>query len=270
MANKIDDPSSALTAEEQLALAHVARGLRYTPPAPPEAPADPRWALWQEATDALEVSLSSSLDTSVRRIEFDTLMAPYAEGGQWFGAPKAAREQAERRVRASQDQRSGEHLHALESWLMTHGPAVEEALRQVQGPEDPVALAVQNGYDPLGSATLVETRLLRREPFLGRSLPSARARVYVDHPASIEQLVDNMVIEQLLDSGEGPGTTDPGEIAAHEGLRRRVKAIREARVPDEAKRLMETLAVARRAASRARQLHHINPVVRRKEPTDAK
>jgi hypothetical protein len=263
MQMKITDPEARLTTEELIAIARVEAGLPYEPPpskAPEPAPEDPRFAVWLSELEGAQTDLAASLDPAARQAERDEAMAPFAEGGPFFTAPKSAFEAGERRVKAKQDERSGQALYALESNLMQRASEIAAAIQQAEAAPDPAEVATRNHYDPMQSGIFTELRRSRREPFLRACSHTARLRTYQDNPATVEALVDNQIIEELMEAGEIQPTTDVRELAAASELRRRIQAARADRLPKSAKALIELMREARTSASRARQLHRIAPV----------
>lgn len=210
--------------------------------------------------EPLDMALGQSLDADVRKIELDREMQPYGENGPWYHAPASAKAQGRQKVIDKQNEVSARALFDEESWLIANEPAVRAEVEKARAPIDPVALAVANGYDAMQASILVELRTGRRGPFLEKSLPSSRARVYVEKASTLEQVIDNQIIETLQADGIGPATTDPREVQASEALRRRIEAAREARVPKRATELLELIAEARKRCSRAKQLHKIRPL----------
>jgi hypothetical protein len=217
--------------------------------------------------DTLMVELGADLDPEVREGERAEQMKDFdAEDGRWKFAPKEERDKVAARIKAKQDVRAAERLYAIGRTVLDHEEEIASLIERTKEP--PTALeswmrehgkntySLDDEHHVLMLDELASTRIENRLRDAPPSVVLAEYQRAVD--AGDTRTV--RLVEQMHGQGwTGRGNSDPKEATSALLLHRRIKAVRDDRVPEPVRRAASTIARANKLMQRVKDVHRLAP-----------
>jgi hypothetical protein len=217
--------------------------------------------------DNLMLALSADLDPEVREGERAEQMREFDdENGKWKYAPKDERDKVASRIKAKQDVQAAERLYAIGRTVLDHEEEIASLIERSKEP--PTALESWMRERGKNSYSLDDEHHVLMLDELASTRIEARLR---DAPPSVvlaeyQRAVDAgdtrtvRLVEQMHGQGwTGRGNSDPKEATSALLLHRRIKAVRDDRVPEPVRRAAATIAKANQFMRRVKDVHRLAP-----------